>query len=290
MALVRLILRKWKPRTTARLYENWVILILPQMDQMPLRQAFGTVTSPYNGFAAIQSSTASQTAAGTNLAIMLCPSDTFNRSPFIGSTAPSGGTSNFGSFPWARGNYGANGSLAYMSFNSPIFSQTYNGVDIAHGAAAAWNSRSYCQGVMGVNVSLRIDDIKDGASNTILVGEIRAGVTSYDPRGIWAMAGACPSSLWCHGYLTDANGPNCNMANSDDILTCTDVQNAVGARQICKRWVCLVLLAIRPIGSRPPVACTLPASTPASPTAVSTGSVISFNWERAPAASASGTS
>ena len=81
---------------------------------------------------------------------------------------------------------------------------------------------------MGVNVSLRIDDIKDGTSNTILVGEIRAGVTSYDPRGIWAMAGACPSSLWCHGYLTDANGPNCNMANSDDILTCTDVQNAVG--------------------------------------------------------------
>ena len=60
-------------KNNGALYENWVILILPQMDQMPLRQAFGTVTSPYNGFAAIQSSTASQTAAGTNLAIMLCP-------------------------------------------------------------------------------------------------------------------------------------------------------------------------------------------------------------------------
>jgi prepilin-type processing-associated H-X9-DG protein len=42
------------------------------------------------------------------------------------------------------------------------------------------------------------------------------------------MAGACPSSLWCHGYMTDANGPNANTANADDILTCTDLQAAVG--------------------------------------------------------------
>lgn len=51
-------------------------------------------------------------------------------------------------------------------------------MDIAHGAGVAWTNRAYCQGIMGANVSLRIDDIKDGASNTILVGEIRAGITS----------------------------------------------------------------------------------------------------------------
>ena len=82
---------------------------------------------------------------------------------------------------------------------------------------------------MGANTqSLRIEDIKDGASNTILVGEIRAGVTSFDCRGIWAMGGACPSSLWGHGYITDDNGPNCNQTNADDVLTCTDIQTAVG--------------------------------------------------------------
>ena len=45
---------------------------------------------------------------------------------------------------------------------------------------------------MGANVSLRIDDIKDGTSDTILLGEIRAGITPFDPRGVWAMSGASP--------------------------------------------------------------------------------------------------
>ena len=218
-------------KNNGTLFENWVILILPQLDQSPLSQAFAKVTTPYAGFAAIPSAAASQAAAGMNLAVMLCPSDTYNRSPFIGSTAPSGGTSNLGSFPWARGNYGANGGMAFMLYTQgSTHSYTPPGgsaQDIGDGAGAAWNSR-LSRGVMGANVSLRIDDIKDGASNTILVGEIRAGVTSFDCRGIWAMSGACPSALWGHGYIGDDNGPNCNQPLADDVLTCTDIWTAVG--------------------------------------------------------------
>ena len=188
--------------------ENWVILILPQLDQINLRQAFNLAKS-------ITDTTvpANQTAVATNLSVMLCPSDTYNRTPFIGSTSPSNLASKLGSFPWVRGNYGANASMGYMN----------NGDGVGTGFA-----NRYKRGVMGANDSLRIDDIKDGASNTILVGELRAGVTSFDCRGVWAMSGACPSALWAHGYITDDNGPNCNQTNSDDVMTCTDILAAVG--------------------------------------------------------------
>ena len=70
--------------------------------------------------------------------------------------------------------------MGYMTYGSSASSPG------SSGAGAAFANR-YVRGVMGANDSLRIDDIKDGASNTILIGEIRAGVTQFDTRGIWAM-------------------------------------------------------------------------------------------------------
>ncbi len=81
---------------------------------------------------------------------------------------------------------------------------------------------------MGVNSAASIDEISDGTSNTIMVLEIRAGVTTNDCRGVWAMAGAGPSACWAHGYIGDAGGPNANAVASDDTAGCTEIQNAVG--------------------------------------------------------------
>ncbi len=83
------------------------------------------------------------------------------------------------------------------------------------------------RGVMGCNVAVSIDDIKDGASNTIMLGELRAGVVAGDRRGTWAMGASGASSLWGHG-VTDDQGPNNNTIEADDSVECGQVQSAVG--------------------------------------------------------------
>ena len=118
---------------------------------------------------------------------------------------------------WARGDDGANGSKDTIGHAGSASANT----------AAQWRTR-YVQGVMGADVSCRIDDIKDGTSNTIMIGELRAGVVACDCRGTWAMSGACPSSLWGHGYISDDNGPNCPSIESDDNMAGDAVHAAVG--------------------------------------------------------------
>ncbi len=188
------------------LNENWVILILPQLEQTALLKSF-TLTSPIPNAVNLA-------PRGTQLAVMLCPSDSFNRKPFNGSASSL--TNQLGD-GWARGNYAANASSLYMNL-----AYTPQGAD-----PAQWRGR-YGQGVMGANVSARIDDIKDGTSNTLLVEEIRAGIIPQDNRGVWAEANACGSAIWAPGYDGDDNGPNCTFIWADDNCSCNDVWTALG--------------------------------------------------------------
>ncbi len=188
---------------TASLSENWVILVLPYLEQQALRDAFNLSLFITNA--------ANMPARSTQLSVMMCPSDPYNRQAFNGSS--NSAVSNMGD-NWARGNYAANASMGIMSSGSA-------------GNRTTWSESRY-RGVMGANVSSSIEEIKDGSSNTILAGEIRAGITPYDSRGVWAMSGACPSALWGHGYIGDDNGPNCNRPYADDVLACTAIGDSVG--------------------------------------------------------------
>ena len=91
------------------LWENWVILILPQLEQQNLRNLFdlttpiGTSTNP-----PLNSPTNNITARATPLSIMLCASDSYNQKPFNDPGTPNQLTQKLGN-NWARGNYAANG-------------------------------------------------------------------------------------------------------------------------------------------------------------------------------------
>jgi prepilin-type N-terminal cleavage/methylation domain-containing protein/prepilin-type processing-associated H-X9-DG protein len=192
------------------LRENWVISILGQIEGKTTLQMFD-LTKPISG----TTSPNNIKARAVPLPYMLCPSDTYNTVPFSGSG--SSWTNQLGD-NWARGNYGCNSAMGKMGV-------THDGADSA-AVPTGWGNR-YIRGVMGANLTVSIKQITDGSSKTIMLMELRAGLTSYDCRGIWAMSGG-PSSCWAHGFHGDANGPNANTLEADDMLSCPDVWTAFG--------------------------------------------------------------
>lgn len=192
------------------LRQNWVIAILPYVEQQGLYNSFNfNQPIPHADNALARSAT---------LSVMLCPSDGYNRRPFNGTASSS--TSNLGA-NWGRGNYAANASLGEM--------KSEGSSESGAGSNSVYWKDSTTRGVMGANVALNIGEIKDGTTNTILLAEMRAGVVEFDSRGVWAMSGGA-SALWGHGKLSgfDDNGPNCPHPESDDVLGCDDIRNAMG--------------------------------------------------------------
>ena len=142
------------------LAENWVILILPQLEQQSLRASFD-LTKPIPN-------PANAKPRSLPLTVMLCPSDVFNQTPFNGTASSL--TSNLGG-GWARGNYAANASLGYLGSGDRV-----NVTGVGQGTnftSFGWGNR-WLRGVMGANAALRADEIRDGTSKTILLAEIRA--------------------------------------------------------------------------------------------------------------------
>ncbi len=187
------------------LADNWVVNILPFIDAKTLSAVIDKTKPIPNP--------ANAKGRSIRMTVMLCPSDSYNTQPFNGSASSM--TSQMGD-NWARGNYAANASLGYMGNIGQVFGTGVGG----------WGNR-YLEGVMGANISLGIPAIKDGASKTILLGEIRSGLLPQDTRGTWAMSGGA-SALWAHGYVQDDNGPNAIFPRADDERTCTEIQQAFG--------------------------------------------------------------
>lgn len=181
--------------TSPNVRANWIMLVLPFMEQQSTLDAFNLdeyISAPVN-----------LNARGVPIASFVCPSDSDHEQKFAG---PQLGAN------WARGNYAANGSLFFFRYSDGI---------------QQWGDLTR-QGIMGINRSLSLGEIGDGTSNTMMISEVRVGLVEIDYRGTWALGLPGASSLWGHGFTGDANGPNACNLRSDDIRTCTQVQQAMG--------------------------------------------------------------
>jgi prepilin-type processing-associated H-X9-DG protein len=189
---------------------NWIIDILPYMEEQALRDSFDPslfIKPGTTGFAPVNDNPANvknQAARGAMIPALLCPSDPFNRTLYQGGTATAKIAKHGGNY--ARTNYAASAGL--MSIYPGNFGSYYTG---------GW--KDACQrGVMGVNDAVTLKRITDGTSKTIMLGEIRAGITENDARGAWALGHGGITLLAAYGSNSDDPGPNyCNIHGDDTI-------------------------------------------------------------------------
>lgn len=216
---------------------NWVVLILPFMEQEQLYNGFDfSVTA--NGMpgvisADVRSDLPNRRARGTPIKTMLCPSDSVNNKiPFNGSALSSGEGDN-----WARGNYACNAGRVRLGDCPGAPNDNTNRVEQAN--CRRWRNRNW-RGVMAPNNAVvGLEGILDGTSYTILLGEVRAGVTATDRRGTWAIGAAGASiAAGCgsgpQGTVWDDMGPNCCNDSADNIWLVRQVGwNAADFRRQC---------------------------------------------------------
>lgn len=191
------------PETSDDFMANWIIRILPYMEQLALFEQFDLDN--------YISDAVNRTPRGTSIPSLICPSDTGHKTKFAGTTAGEGDN-------WARGNYAANVSSSYL--------QPY--------ILNNWNDPQYA-GPLGVNRYRTLAETTDGTSNVIMVAEVRVGLSDQDRRGTWAMGVSGASALFAHGSGGDANGPNAANGSSDDVEGCDILHTTLGVNHLTQK-------------------------------------------------------
>jgi prepilin-type N-terminal cleavage/methylation domain-containing protein len=202
-----------------KLYANWAVLVLPFLEQQALFDYFiikykngqwaqlNSNTIPLAGLPGGADPRGNLVGRTTELEVMLCPTDIGRGNPYDGSSlspSASGGL-------WARGNYGYNAGLGLVLANPGHWAKKENDPETGN------NPPVYCaRGVAGVNVAMDESGITDGTSKTILLGELRVGLSPGDRRGVWAMPMVGSNLLMQHG-ANFGGGPNDCQEGNDDI-------------------------------------------------------------------------
>lgn len=207
---------------------NWIVQILPYIEQDAL---YKTAAASINNYPTVAAENAWRSVRSTEIKTVRCPSEAFGNNQYSGL----GGA-------WARGNYGANSGTAMFWTNAG----GEQGLQVSGGvmAEAGGTIGGYSYGVNGVssggvmtaNSKVRLTDIVDGTTNTVLVDELRVGTTATDIRGTWAL-GQVGASITAASGRGDTPGPNVGLSGYDDIQGCTDdPAKGMGCCPGCGSW------------------------------------------------------
>ncbi len=194
------------------LHANWVILLLPFMEQQTLFDSFefGDPSSVDPNVNIRINDDRNREARGTQVPAMLCPSDAGTDEPFADLKKRRAGDN------WARGNYGIN-SMQGGIWNMERF----------------WdNADRPVRGVAGINRTISISQITDGSSNVIMLAELRKGLSSFDPRGVWALGLAGSSIHAGHAgrWTTTVN----DCLSHDDVINGPEIAAQLGPESVLK--------------------------------------------------------
>lgn len=194
---------------------NWIVQILPYIEQDALYRSVGTSISNYM----VTGDANWRAIRGARIKTLLCPSDTGSQSDFGGA---GGG--------WARGNYACNAGGIHGPYNG--WTSTENGnIPVNSWGWAGLPTNLSAGGVMCINFGHHIARIPDGSSNTVMLAEIRIGahLGPTDTRGIWAM-GMPGASVIAGHFSWDCPTPNTRESQADDCEGCINApQDAMGA-------------------------------------------------------------
>jgi hypothetical protein len=135
---------------------------------------------------------------GATIKTFLCPSDPWNKAPYVDPS----GVDCPPEVGWARGNYA--GTAGFTDSD-----HTTNGNDALHKDPFDGKSGDgvvpgnpanpplakgpvFFFSTTGTN-GTRLTDFSDGTSNTIMINEVRCGLSPLDSRGVWALGHPGPS-------------------------------------------------------------------------------------------------
>ena len=198
--------KMWAPELDKALFHSWAIQTLPFIEEQALEDLF--VIHATRRVSDDPTGTTNKVARGTDIPVMLCPSDSENTNHFEGS----GGN-------WARGNYGLN-AMQYWP------NAWWRDAKKITGNDASFDFQIGIAGLSDgdINHALSMSQITDGTSKTVLLAEMRAGMGPSDRRGVWAMA-MCGSSFHCRHAGFPPN--DCGDTN-DDVYGVQDIIDDIG--------------------------------------------------------------
>jgi type II secretory pathway pseudopilin PulG len=203
----------------SRLFSNWAIEVLPFIEQQNLY-----AQAQYNDFDIRffnpNDITFNHAVRSTRLPVMICPSDPSDSPYFQGASGDPQ--------EWARGNYGLNGFQFWP--NKGAINEA-RGLTTGTGTPRLSDWVDYNIGIGSPSNPYSLKRITDGSSNTIMLAEMRQGLSEGDPRGTWAL-GLCGSNFHCRHATNGINTVNECLPYLDDIFNGANIVTQVGEAKL----------------------------------------------------------